>query len=59
MGFTIYSEGAFWYNGRICVANVEDLKQIIMRESHDTPYSIHPKGTKMFKTSRNNYGGTV
>jgi hypothetical protein len=38
-----------WYNGRLCVPNIEELKQCILKEAHDTPYSIHPGGTKMYQ----------
>jgi hypothetical protein len=48
-GFTIDDSGVLWYNGRICVPNIEELKQLIMKEAHDTPYSIHPGGTKMYQ----------
>ncbi|KAK1665749.1 hypothetical protein QYE76_053908 [Lolium multiflorum] len=48
-GFTIDAKGVLWYNGRLCVPNIEDLKQLIMKEAHDTPYSIHPGGTKMYQ----------
>jgi hypothetical protein len=37
-----------WYNGRLCVPNIGELKQLILKESHDTPYSIHLGGTKMY-----------
>jgi hypothetical protein len=47
-GFKIDDKGVLWYNGRICVPTIDDLKQLIMKEAHDTPYSIHPGGTKMY-----------
>nr|XP_051201962.1 uncharacterized protein LOC127315520 [Lolium perenne] len=46
-GFEVDAKGVLWYKGRLCVPNVEDLKQLIMKEAHDTPYSIHPGGTKI------------
>jgi hypothetical protein len=48
-GFSIDQEGVLWYNGRLCVPNIEELKQLILKEAHDTPYSIHPGGTKMYQ----------
>ncbi|XP_071676927.1 uncharacterized protein [Lolium perenne] len=36
-GFEIDAKGVLWYKGRLCVPNVEDLKQLIMKEAHDTP----------------------
>ena len=48
-GFSIDSDDILWYEGRICVPSDENLKQLIMREAHDTLYSIHPGGTKMYQ----------
>jgi hypothetical protein len=47
--FSIDKEGVLWYNGCICVPNIDELKQLIMKEAHDTPYSIHSGGTKMYQ----------
>ncbi|XP_071683394.1 uncharacterized protein [Lolium perenne] len=49
-GFTIDVKGVLWYKGRLCVPNIEDLKQLIMKEAHDSPYSIHPEEPKCIKT---------
>jgi hypothetical protein len=48
-GFLVDKEGVLWYNGRICVPSIDELKQLIMKEAHETPYSIHPGGTKMYQ----------
>ena len=48
-GFSVDSDGILWYEGRICVPSDEDLKLLIMKEAHDTLYSIHPGGTKMYQ----------
>jgi hypothetical protein len=47
--FLIDQEGVLWYNGRLCVPRIEELKQFILKEAHDTPYSIHLEGTKMYQ----------
>jgi hypothetical protein len=49
-GFSIDPKGVLWYNGRLCIPNIRELKQLILKEAHDTPYSIHPGGTKCTKT---------
>jgi hypothetical protein len=36
-GFSIDQEGVLWYNGRLCVPNIDELKQSILEEAHDTP----------------------
>ncbi|KAK1663700.1 hypothetical protein QYE76_051859 [Lolium multiflorum] len=48
-GFTVDEEGVLWYNGRMCVPSDSELKQVILKEAHDTLYSIHPGGTKMYQ----------
>ncbi|KAK1664470.1 hypothetical protein QYE76_052629 [Lolium multiflorum] len=48
-GFTIDEEGVLWYKERLCVPSDSELKQVILQEAHDTLYSIHPGGTKMYQ----------
>jgi hypothetical protein len=48
-GFSTDQQGVLCYNGRLCVLSIEELKQLILKEAHDTPYSIHPGGTKMYQ----------
>jgi hypothetical protein len=48
LGFTEDEEGVLWYKGRICVPNVKELKDKILRETHESAYSIHPGGNKMY-----------
>jgi hypothetical protein len=45
--FSEDDEGVLWYKGRICVPNVKELKDKILREAHESAYSIHPGGNKM------------
>jgi hypothetical protein len=40
---------SFVDKGRICVPADSELKEVIMKEAHETPYSIHPGGTKMYQ----------
>jgi hypothetical protein len=48
-------EGVFWYKGRICVPNVKELKEKILREAHESAYSIHPGGNKMYHDLKATY----
>jgi hypothetical protein len=41
-------EGMLWCKGRICVPNIKELKDKILREVHESAYSIHPGGSKMY-----------
>ena len=44
--------GTLRFRGRICVPNQADLKQKILSEAHESSYSIHPGGTKMYEDLR-------
>jgi hypothetical protein len=46
-GFMEDDQGVLLYKGRICVPNVEELKDKILHEAHESAYSIHPGGNKM------------
>jgi hypothetical protein len=46
-GFSEYEEGVLCYKGRICVPNIKELKDKILREAHESSYSIHPGGNKI------------
>jgi hypothetical protein len=47
-GFSEDDEGVLWYKGRICVPNIKELKDKILRKAHKSAYSIHPGGYKMY-----------
>jgi hypothetical protein len=47
-GFLKDEEGVLWYKGRICVPSVKELKDKILHEAHESAYSIHPGGNKMY-----------
>jgi hypothetical protein len=47
-GFSKDEEGVLWYKGMICVPNIKELKDKILHEAHESAYSIHPRGNKMY-----------
>jgi hypothetical protein len=49
------SRGTLWLEKRICVPNLKHLKELILRETHDSTYSIHPGSTKMYKDLKTQY----
>jgi hypothetical protein len=55
VGFSIDPEGFLWYNGRLCVPNVPALRNLIMEEAHNTPYSIHPGRSKMYQDLKDTF----
>jgi hypothetical protein len=54
-GFSEDDEGVLWYKGRICVSNVKELKDKILHEAHESTYSIHPGGNKMYHDLKATY----
>jgi hypothetical protein len=53
--FSEDDEGVLWYKGRICVPNIKQLKDKILREVHGSAYSIHPGGNKMYHDLKATY----
>jgi hypothetical protein len=48
-------QGVLWYKGRICVPNVKELKDKILREAHESAYSIHPGENKIYHDLKTTY----
>ena len=46
--FRLGESYSLWFDKRICVPDVPEIKAVILREAHETPYSIHPGSTKMY-----------
>jgi hypothetical protein len=49
------SRGTLWLGKRMCVPNLKHLRELILREAHDSAYSIHPGSTKMYKDLKTHY----
>jgi hypothetical protein len=57
--FSEDSQGTLWVGKWICVPNLKPIKESILREAHDSAYSIHPGSTKMYKDLKPDIGGMV
>jgi hypothetical protein len=53
--FTEDEQGKVWFKKRICVPKSERLCQLILREAHDSAYSMHPRSTKMYQDLNKKY----
>ena len=42
-------------DNRVCVPNVNNLRQRILQEAHYAPYSVHPGATKMYHDIKTTY----
>src|SRR5438128_11340412 len=48
-------QGTIWLKQRICVPDVKALRETILREAHESAYSIHPRSTKMYQDLKEYY----
>ena len=53
--FSIDDKGTVFFEGRIAVPQVQSLKDVIPKEAHDTPLSIHPGSAKMYQDLKTMY----
>jgi hypothetical protein len=54
-GFSVDDQGTLWYKKRICVLEIKEIKESILREAHDSAYSIHLGSTKMYHDLKSRY----
>jgi hypothetical protein len=43
------AEGVVWFKDRLCVPNVQSIRELIVKEAHETANSIHPGSEKMYQ----------
>ena len=54
-GYAIYESGGLLYKNRLCVSNDMDLRKKILYESHNTVFTMHPRGNKMYQAMKQYY----
>jgi len=55
LDFTEDDQGTVWFRKRICVPDIDSLRELILKEAHDSVYSIHPGSTKMYQDLKEKY----
>jgi hypothetical protein len=53
--FTEDEQGTVWFKDNICVPEIDNLRETILKEAHDSDYSIHPGSTKMYQDLKLKY----
>ena len=53
--FNLDDEGILWISRRLCVPDVDNLREEILEEAHFVAYSIHPGATKIFHNIKDLY----
>jgi hypothetical protein len=54
-GFMEDEQGTVWFKNRISVPEIDSLHETILKEAHDSDYSIHPGSTKMYQDLKQKY----
>jgi hypothetical protein len=47
-GFHKDDKGTLWFGKRLCVPEDKTIREAILREAHESAYSIHPGSTKIY-----------
>ena len=47
--YSIKDDGGLYYKNILCVPNVQELKKKLMYKSHNTIFTMHPRGNKMYQ----------
>jgi hypothetical protein len=53
--FKIDDSGVLRHGDRLCVPNVDDLRTRILKEAHNSKFSVHPGATKMYRDLKDFY----
>jgi hypothetical protein len=43
------AKGVVWFKDRLCVPDIKSIWELILKEAHETAYSIHPGSEKMYQ----------
>ena len=53
--YRMMDDGTLMVGNRVCVPEVDQIRQEIMEEAHCAAYALHPGSTKMYRNLRDSY----
>jgi hypothetical protein len=53
--FSVDDQGTLWYKKHIYIPDLKEIRESILREAHDSAYSIHLGSTKMYHDLKSRY----
>jgi hypothetical protein len=56
--FSVNDQGVVYFGNRLVVPKKKNLRELILREAHESPLSIHPGSTKMYQDLRQRFWWT-
>ena len=57
-GYTIENQ-VLKFEGRLCVADVPELKRKILQEAHSSKFAVHPGSTEMYQDVKRTFWWTI
>jgi len=54
-GFCMDDNETLWFGKRLCVPKNKTIRDAILREAHESAYSIHLRSTKMYLDLKEKY----
>ena len=48
-------KGNIWFRDRLLVPDQQEIRDVIMKEAHESAYSIHPNTTKMYQDLKESF----
>ena len=53
--FSVIEVGILYFQNRLCVLDDKELKKKLLFEAHNTTFTMHPGGNKMYKDLKQHY----
>ena len=53
--FSVKETGSMYFQNKLCVLDDKELKKKLLFEAHNTVYTMHPGGKKMYQDLKQHY----
>ena len=53
--YSVKEYGSLYFRDRLCVIADSELKKELLHEAHNSVFTMHPKGNKMYQDLKHNY----
>jgi hypothetical protein len=49
------AEDVVWFKDMLCVPDIKSIRELILKEAHETAYSIHPGSEKIYQDQKKRF----
>ena len=53
--FSVKEDRSLYFQNRLCVPTDKEMKKKLLYEAHNTVFTMHPGGNKMYKNLKQHY----